>query len=68
LVGVDFSRDQAQEIASAHDFETYSDTGKLRHRRLGRAGLWRESDNSTEEVRQIAGDILGGLRTRLEYT
>lgn len=67
LLGVNLSEDQAETIARNHDFSNHSDTGRLNHRRFGRAGVWKTSANFTPEVRAIADEVLGGIRAHLEY-
>ena len=67
LVGVNLPSKTAETIAKDGGFANYLNTGRLKHRRFGRAGVWRESENFTDEVRKIADDILGGIRTHLEY-
>lgn len=67
LVSVEISASEAEKVAELHRFEKYSETGRLKHRRYGRAEVWKESENFTQQVRGIADEILGGLREQLGY-
>ena len=67
LVSIEVSDDDARATAEKHDFNTYKDTGDLKFRRKGQAGVWKTSENFTPDVRQIAAQILGQLRARLGY-
>lgn len=67
LMGETVSPAQADEVASRHNFQNYRRTGTLEFRRQGKAGGWRTSPNFTLEVRQLAAEILGPLRSRLGY-
>ena len=65
LFGVELSADKADEIVKKHSFDQHAETGKLAFRRFGKAGIWKESGNFSEEIREVADSSLGGLRTRL---
>ncbi len=67
LLSVEVSDDDARATAEKHDFNNYKDTGDLKFRRKGQAGVWKSSENFTPEVRQIAAQSLGQLRARLGY-
>ncbi|HIF01379.1 MAG TPA: sulfotransferase [Planctomycetes bacterium] len=67
LVSIKVSDDDARATAEKHDFNNYKDTGDLKFRRKGKAGVWKTSENFTPQVRQIATQILGQLRARLGY-
>ncbi len=59
--------DVARKVAENHQFQNYKTTGALQFRRLGKAGVWKTSENFTTEVRRLADEILGPLRGRLGY-
>ncbi|MCP4783103.1 MAG: glycosyltransferase [Fuerstiella sp.] len=67
LVSVEVSDDDARATKEKHNFNNYKDTGELKFRRRGQAGVWKTSENFTPQVRQIATHILGQLRARLGY-
>jgi len=67
LVSVAIDQDTAANIAEKHHFDNYAETGALKFRRHGKAGVWRESKNFTHEVKRIARRTLGPLRGRLGY-
>jgi hypothetical protein len=67
LISTSVDREAAREVAEKHHFRRHQQTGSLQFRRRGQAGVWRESENFTPQVREIAAEILGSLRTRLRY-
>jgi len=68
LVGIDVDPDVAARVAEEHGFDRQTETGPGRFRRKGKAGVWRDSEYFTPEVRSIAEEILGPIRTRLGYS
>jgi spore maturation protein CgeB len=67
LISVIVDPKVAARVVEKHRFENYRKTGELEFRRRGRAGVWRDSDNFSEDVLQLALEILGPLRARLGY-
>lgn len=67
LVSVQVNPRVALRVAEKHRFENYKKTGELEFRRRGRAGVWKDSQNFSEELLQIAREVLGPLRARLGY-
>ncbi|MEZ6123737.1 MAG: sulfotransferase [Planctomycetaceae bacterium] len=68
LVGTEVTAAAAQAAVDKHSFDRYRETGAGKFRRKGRAGVWMKSPYFTDEVRQIAEEVLGPLRARLGYT
>lgn len=67
LMGETVDLETAAEAAALHRFENYKRTGTLEFRRRGQAGGWTTSPNFTPELRHLAQEILGPLRSRLGY-
>lgn len=65
LISVDVDPEAAAAVVEKHRFANYEKTGTLQFRRQGKAGAWRQSENFTPEVRQIADEVLGALRARI---
>jgi hypothetical protein len=68
LVSVKVDQETAERTAEKHSFQKYARTGTLQFRRHGRSGVWKTSENFTEQVRQVAEELLGPLRGRLGYS
>jgi hypothetical protein len=67
LIACPVDRAAADQIVEKHQFQKYEKTGTLEFRRRGKAGVWKESQNFTPQVLQIADEILGPIRGRLSY-
>ncbi len=67
LVSVKINPRVALQVVEKHRFENYKKTGELEFRRRGQAGVWKDSENLSEELLPIAQEILGPLRGRLGY-
>ncbi|MHB8900061.1 MAG: glycosyltransferase family protein [Thermoguttaceae bacterium] len=67
LVGVKVDPAVAAGVIGKHRFENYEQTGPLEFRRRGRAGIWRESGNFSDDLLKLALEVLGPLRARLGY-
>lgn len=67
LISIEVDPAEATRIAEHHHFKKHQKTGTLEFRRKGKSGVWKESENFTGEVVQIANEILGPLRKKLGY-
>lgn len=67
IVGVHPGEDALQNVVERHRFNRHKQTGPLEFRRQGKAQGWLRSSNFTGEVRQIANEVLGKLRSKLGY-
>ena len=67
LVGVEVTAEDAAQVAQQHSFSRQKQTGALQFRRRAQSGGWRDSENFTSEVREIARELLGAFRARLGY-
>ena len=67
LIGVKVSSEHAADAEARHRFDTHAETGKLKFRRHGKAGVWKGSANFSAETKEIAERVLGDLRQRLGY-
>lgn len=67
LIRVPISDADAAAAVEQERFDKHQQTGTLQFRRKGKSGVWRESENFTPEVRQIAEAELSVLRGRLGY-
>jgi hypothetical protein len=67
LISVKIDPRAAARVVEKHRFANYQKTGELEFRRRGRAGVWRDSDNFSDDVLQLALELLGPLRARLGY-
>ena len=67
LISVEVKPRVAARVIEKYRFENYRKTGELEFRRRGQAGVWRDSENFSDEVLEIATEILGPLRGRLGY-
>lgn len=67
LVSIEVSPQALTDVAEKHHFKKHQKTGTLEFRRKGQAEVWKQSPNFTNEVRQIANEILGPLRSQLGY-
>jgi hypothetical protein len=61
------TKEQCEAVAKAHAFDRYETTGTLAFRRSGKAGGWRDSANFSPQVREVAQEVLGALRSSLGY-
>jgi hypothetical protein len=68
LISTPVDLGEAARVVEEHRFQKHKQTGTLEFRRRGQAGVWKESENFTPEVRRIAAEVLGPLRSRLGYT
>ena len=67
LLSVDVAPETLLKVVDDHSFDKHKTTGTLHFRRQGKAGSWRESQNFTPEVMEIAEEVLGVVRARLGY-
>jgi hypothetical protein len=69
LLAVTCKDEAIANVVEKHQFTRYQkeQTGPLLFRRKGQAGIWKDSENFSEGVLEVANEILAPLRKRLGY-